>query len=123
MSESDAEVEVPTPPPGLGTAAIAAWQHLHTEYTFEAHHLPLVARYCRTVDRLEALDAILARDGLDADGRLHWAAVEARLLGESLGRLLATLRLPEAEDEDGEDQRQQRRGGHRQPYGLRSVSA
>jgi hypothetical protein len=103
---------VPDPPPHLGAAGLAAWAAYTSRFTFRPDEVPVLTRLVRTVDRLAALDDVLAREGLEQDGAAHWALVESRLLGAVLPRLVASLRLPE----DDAGARPQRRSGYRAPY-------
>jgi hypothetical protein len=74
----------------------------------DAHELALLDEAGRVADRLDALEAALARDGLLLpDRRPHPALVEARQQAITLARLIAALRLP---DDIGAAERPQRRG-------------
>ena len=66
-------------------------------------------------DRLEQLeDEIAAAETLTPKGKAHPALVEARQQQIVLARLIASLRIPDADDEQP-----QRRGAARGAYGLR----
>jgi hypothetical protein len=82
----------------------------------DAHEASLLLQACRTADRLDALEAVLAAEGLMRDGKPHTALVEARQQSLTLARLIATLRLPE--DLEAEH-RPQRRGAARGVYDSR----
>lgn len=114
----------PRPPRGLKTAGKRLWIDVQGKYELEEHESALLLEMCRTADRLEALNAIVAGDGLldDASGRVHPAAVEARQLGIAFARLSAALRLPAGDEADhqADARRPQRRSGARGVY-LRSV--
>lgn len=115
----------PKPPRTLGTGGGRLWRAVLAEYEFEEHELALLAEACRTVDALEALDAVVRRDGpvvASPQGeRANPALVEARAQRITLARVLAALRLPAGEEEAGDVRRPQRRGP-RGVYGPRAVS-
>jgi phage terminase small subunit len=106
------------------------WRSILREYVLEEHELALLREMTRTVDQLDDLAAVVAKDGLMVRGprlteRVHPAVVEARQLRIALARLAAALRLP-AGDEGSEDakvgtRRPQRRVGARGVYQLRSI--
>jgi hypothetical protein len=79
---------------------------------------------CRTADRLDALAAVVAAEGVleEGTGRAHPALVESRQLGIAFARLSAALRLPAGDEGDQQkgSRRPQRRSGARGVY-LRSV--
>jgi hypothetical protein len=68
---------------------------------------------CRQVDRLDALEALIADEGLMVGGhgtvKVHPAVVEARQSAIAVARIAACLRLP-AGEEDGDGQGQRRTG-------------
>ena len=106
------------PPAGLGPAGRALWRRIHEDYDLAEHERRLLVEASRTADTLDMLDAAVRRDGLiGGDGRVHPAAVEARQQRVVLTRLVASLRVP-----DEEEQRPQRRGAARSPYRPRVVS-
>lgn len=111
----------PAPPAGLGTSGEALWRALHDDFDLAQHEQRLLIEACRTADLLDALAAAVAADGvIDADGKVHPAAVEARQQRVVLTRMLASLRIPDGDGEDG-DGRPQRRGGARGAYRPRST--
>jgi hypothetical protein len=94
-----------------------------SDYELEEHEAALLVLACRTADRLEDIAIGLAGEPLtvsNARGDLvaHPLLNEQRQQALTLSRLLASLRLPSGD----EAERPHRRGGARQPYGIRSVS-
>lgn len=86
-------------PTSLGRRGRATWTALTGVYEFDAHEEELLAEVCRVLDVLDALDAVVRRDGILAEGgRVSPAAVEARQQRLTLARLMGALRLP---DESG----------------------
>jgi hypothetical protein len=110
----------PKPPNGLNRAGKTIWAAVVADYELEAHELALLAELCRTKDRLDALDRILAAEGELPDGRVHPALVEARQMAIAFARLSAALRLPAGAEGDQQQnaRRPQRRVGARGVYGL-----
>jgi hypothetical protein len=95
-------------------------------YDIDQHEVALLTQACRTVDRLEDIAAALEAAPLtttNARGDLvaHPLLVEQRQQGIALSRLLASLRLPSGETEDGQLVRPQRRGAARGSYGIRGA--
>jgi hypothetical protein len=75
---------------------------------------------CRQVDRLAALEDLIAAEGLMVSGhgtvKMHPAVIEARQSAIAVARIAACLRLP-AGEEDGDSQ-QRRRTGVRGVYSI-----
>ena len=118
---------IPRAPAGLQASGRALWRAVQGEYELEQHETALLIELCRTVDALDALAAIVAREGYivpTAEGttKANPAAVEARQLRITHARLTAALRLPAGEDDEG-DRRPQRRVGVRGIYGIRGGAA
>lgn len=91
-------------------------------YDLADHEAALLVEVARTVDVLDVLQAAVDRDGMVLEGgRIHPAVQEARAARLVLTRLLASLRIPE-EQEDGTDVRPQRRSGARGAYRPRVIS-
>jgi len=115
----------PKPPTGLKRRGKLLWTEIagaldEQGLELEEHERSLLLEACRTVDQLDALDAILRRGDLTLpDGRVNPALVEARQQRITLTRLIASLRLPEDPAQVGA--RPQRRGAARGSY-LRSVN-
>jgi hypothetical protein len=110
---------VPSAPKGAGSSGRALWRDVLGKYELEEHELALLREAVRTVDDLDALAAVTARDGVTVDGKVHPALVEARQLRIALARLVAALRLPAGdEDDQAAARRPQRRVGARGVYSL-----
>jgi hypothetical protein len=123
-----ADPKIPKPPAGTGPAGRRLWADVLEKYELEEHELSLLREMVRTVDLLDGLAAIVARDGLmvpvlPAGEKVHPAAVEARQARISLARLSASLRLPAGEegDQPAHLRRPQRRGGARGTYGIKGL--
>lgn len=113
------QVAVPDPPDGTGKSGQALWRDVLGKYDLEEHELALLREACRTVDDLDALAAVSARDGMTLGPKVHPAVVEARQLRIALARLLGALRLPSGDDVDpATGRRPQRRGGARGVYSI-----
>ena len=110
--------KTPGPPKGTQASGRRLWRSVLDEFDLDEHELALLRESVRTVDQLDALAEIVAADGPMLDGKMHPALVESRQLRLVLARLLASLRLPEGED----DERPQRRGAARAPYKPRNVA-
>lgn len=112
----------PKPPAGAGKAGAALWRSVLDEYTLEQHELLLLREAVRVVDVLDRLASRLAADGVvvasPQGDRAHPALTEARQQQITYARLLAALRLPAGEEQEGADRRPQRRGAPRAPYTL-----
>jgi hypothetical protein len=115
-------------PKGLGSQGRLLWADVVADYTLDQHEVALLTAACRTVDRLEDIaDALRAAPLTTTNARgdlvAHPLLVEQRQQGISLSRLLASLRLPTGETEDGALVRPQRRGAARGSYGIRGAIA
>ena len=112
---------VPKPPEGAGKAGAALWRAVLSEYELEQHEELLLREALRTVDALDALEALVQTEGAVVDSpqgsKAHPALVEARQQRIALARILAALRLPAGEESDG-DRRPQRRTGARGVYSV-----
>jgi hypothetical protein len=88
----------PRVPNGAGPSGQRLWAGVVDDYVLERHELELLKQAVRCVDDLDALDAVVAQDGVVVDGksgpRVHPALVESRQLRLTLARVLAALRLP-----------------------------
>src|SRR5258707_10111091 len=105
---------VPSAPKGAGTSGRALWRDVLAKYDLEEHELALLREAVRTVDDLDGLAAVVARDGMTIGSRVHPALVEALQLRIALARLLGALRLPAGdEDDQAVGRRPQRRVGAR----------
>ncbi len=90
----------PKPPRGLAARGRAFWRDVAAVYELERPHLEVLREVCRLLDRLDALAAVVARDGEVVRGstgqpRLHPALAEQRQTALALGRLLDVLGLDE----------------------------
>ena len=98
----------PTVPTGTGPGGRRLWRDITGRYDLSEHELALLREAARTVDQLDALAAVVRRDGVTLeDGRPHPALVESRQMRITMARLVAAMRLP---DDDSDDARPQRRG-------------
>jgi hypothetical protein len=118
----------PRAPKGLNPAGRRLWRAILSDFDLDEHELAVLVVACRAVDRLEDVAAALADAPLttkNARGDLvaHPLLVEQRQQSITLTRLLASLRLPTGETEDGELIRPQRRGGARGTYGIRGIAS
>lgn len=94
--------EKPPTPKGLGTRGGKFWRTTVQEFELSPGELQLLAESCRTLDILDALAALVARDGATTTGSAHQLVVhpaigEARQQRLTLHRLLAALALPDDE--------------------------
>jgi hypothetical protein len=89
------------------------------KYDLEEHELALLREAVRTVDDLDVLAAVVAKEGVTLGQRVHPALIEARQLRIALARLLGVLRLPAGDEDDpAVGRRPQRRVGARGIYSL-----
>ncbi|MDI1288845.1 MAG: hypothetical protein PSX37_02690 [bacterium] len=109
---------VPKPPAGLKACGRSLWTAIQKEYALAEHERSILNEACRTVDTIEALQALLDREGLTSvtsqGQRIHPALAELRQQRVTLARLLAALRIPTG---DGEI----RPGQHRGPRGVYGI--
>ena len=116
-----------TPPKGLQVAGKRLWRSIADDYELDVHEEALLLQAGRTVDRLDDIAAALESESLTVtnfkgDPVAHPLLVEQRLQSITLSRLLASLRLPSGEQDDGALKRPQRRGAARGSYGIRGPS-
>ncbi|WP_438494150.1 hypothetical protein [Streptomyces asiaticus] len=110
-------------PPGLGESGRALWESIAGKFGLEVFEQQLLLQACRSADLLDRLAAQAAAGGLtvtNAKGDVvtaPWIS-EHRQQSANLARMIASLRIP---DED--DQRPQRRGALRRSYGIRGSVA
>jgi hypothetical protein len=114
-------------PSGLKAGGRRLWKSVTDDYELDRHELDLLAQAARTVDTLDALEAIVASEGLmsmSAQGaRVHPAVSESRQQKITLARLLAALRVPLGDQEGAENTtRRQPRRAPRGVYGIRGVA-
>lgn len=106
----------PAPPKGTKASGRRLWADVLGRFELDEHELALLREAVRTVDQLDDLAGIVAEEGPILSGKAHPALVESRQLRVVLTRLVASLRLP---DED--DERPQHRGSARGAYQPRAV--
>lgn len=117
----------PKPPTGLKKEGRRLWRSVTDAFDLAVHEEQLLAEACRQADRLAELDRAIRQSPLtieNAKGDLvtHPLRVEARMLAAQFARTLASLRMPDVdEDADAAAQRPQRRGGARGTYGRRTA--
>ena len=114
---------IPKPPKGAGPSGRRVWRAVVGEFELEEHERALVTALVRQVDRLDALEALIAAEGLMVSGhgtrKVHPAVVEARQSAIAVARISAALRLPSGEQADGQDMPGwQRRTGARGVYRI-----
>lgn len=111
----------PEPPEGLQDGGLSVWTATVTAFDLAAHELILLREACRTVDLLDGLQVLIARDGpvlpWGVGTRANPAAVEARQHRIALARLIASLGIPGDDVQD----RVPVRGGARGVYAMRAV--
>ncbi|WP_438479090.1 hypothetical protein [Streptomyces asiaticus] len=110
-------------PPGLGESGRALWESVVDKFELEVHEQLLLLQACRSADLLDELAQQTARGPLtvvNAKGDQVTAPwiTEHRQQSQNLARMLASLRLP-----DEQDERPQRRGAARRSYGIRGSVA
>ena len=118
--------DTPAPPTGSRAGGKRLWHSVVDHYDLDEHERALLTEAVRCVDALDALDALVRREGVVVDSpqgsRAHPALVEARAHRIVLARLLAGLRLPAGEEGDEQaSARPQRRSGYRGVYGITGV--
>jgi hypothetical protein len=106
---------IPATPKGAGPSGKALWRDILGKFELEEHEMALLREAVRTVDDLDGLAAVVARDGRTVGAKVHPALVESRQLRLVLARVLAALRMP-AGDERDLVRRPQRRVGVRGFY-------
>ena len=92
------------PPVGLQTRGKAFWRASVADFDFSTAETALLEEACRCLDRLDLLAATIAQLGAMVTGSqgqpvVNPALTEARGQQLILHRLLAALRLPDAEGE------------------------
>ena len=110
----------PKAPMGTGPSGRKLWSELHSRFEFDEETEALIREAVRVVDRLDALQVVVQRDGVMSPtdpGKVHPALAEARQQEIVLTRLIASLRLP---DQAGATD--QRRGGARGAYKARGAA-
>jgi len=100
------------------TAGKALRSALQARYELEPHELVILDSAAATADLIADLQGVVDRDGVVVDGRPNPALVEVRQQRIVLGRLLAALHIPTADD--GRSRKQPR--GPRGFYGKIEAS-
>ena len=88
----------PSPPQGLAERGVQFWIDLHESLEFDPQETALLTEACRTLDRIEALEALLA-GGLTSVGStgqtvVHPAVAELRQQQAGFARLMGAVNLP-----------------------------
>lgn len=96
------------PPKGLRAGGKRLWAAVTDALVLDEHERSLLIEAARVVDRCDALDRLVRREGSMLNGKAHPALVEARQQQQTMARLIASLRLPL--DLQEPDRRPQRRG-------------
>lgn len=104
-------------PAGTGTAGKRLWRAVTTAFDLEQHELELLRQTVAVLDSCETLQAVTAAQGMLVEDRATAATVELRLQRVLLVKLLADLRVP-----DADDTRPPQRPGSRGAYGRRGAS-
>jgi len=110
-------------PVGLGESGRALWESIAGKFGLEVYEQQLLLQACRSADLLDRLAEQATASGLtvtNAKGDVVTAPwiTEHRQQSANLARMVASLRIP-----DEEDQRPQRRGALRRSYGIRGSVA
>jgi hypothetical protein len=118
-----AKNQIPATPRGTGPNGAKLWRDVLGKYELEEHELALLREMVRTVDLLDELAVIVAREGLMVEGawgsKPHPAVTEARQSKIALARLTAALRLPAGDESAAAaGRRPQRRVGVRGIYAV-----
>ena len=115
-------MSVPKSPPGLKLGGKRLWHAVTDAYELASHEEAILLEAARTVDTLEALEAVVTAEGVTHASpqglRAHPAAVEARQQRVVLAKLIASLRIP-LEGAEAAGRLPQRRVGVRAPGALR----
>lgn len=91
-------------PSGLGRRGRRFWRESVDKYEFNGAEVHLLTEACRTLDRIDALDRLIAEEGQMVRGSMgqpvmHPAIAESRQQRIVLGRLLKQLDLPDDADD------------------------
>jgi hypothetical protein len=122
MLESVPVGDVPAAPDGAGPAGKALWAAVVTDSDLAEHELTLLRQAVAVADVCEALQAIIAAEGLLVMGKVHPAGVELRQQRILLARLIVALRVPLGDEDAAGAQRTQYRGV-RGVYAVRGGAA
>jgi len=101
-------------PPGLKAGGRKLWRSVTDEFELGEHELSILLEAARTVDALDALQAIVRDEGVTNTSpqglRAHPALVEARQQRVTLAKLVASLRIPLDDDQEASRTPQRRSG-------------
>jgi hypothetical protein len=111
------EQKTPPAPKGLAASGRRLWRAILGDYDLEVHELLTLTEACRVIDRLDRLaeageGAPLTVENHRGDPVSNPVLTEARAQEITDVRLIASLRLPDTD----ENIRPQRRGGARGSY-------
>lgn len=106
----------PKTPPGLKAGGRKLWTAVTEEFDLGEHEQAVLLQAARTVDALDALQAVIVAEGVTHQSpqgvRAHPALVEARQQRVTLAKLVASLRIP-LDDDQGHGRLPQQRVGIR----------
>ncbi|WP_432244800.1 terminase [Arthrobacter sp. G.S.26] len=101
-------------PSGLKAGGRKLWRSVTDDFELGEHELSILLEAARTVDALDALQAIVRDEGVtnvSPQGvRAHPALVEARQQRVTLAKLVASLRIPLEEEQEAARTPQRRSG-------------
>ena len=109
-------------PEDTGPDGRRLWDAITRDFELAEHELVLLRQAVRVADTCTDLQAMLDRDGLLLQNRIHPASVELRHQRLLLGRLIVALRVPLGDTGDDDAPRTQYRG-LRGPYAPRGLHA
>ena len=88
----------PRKPAGLEGSGLKFWNKVIEDFDLDHHEVELLAQLCKTLNRIDELDAIADAEGLIIDSpqgkKAHPAAVESRQMRMVFNQLAKTLRFP-----------------------------
>lgn len=112
-------------PAGLGRSGGELWDKITRDHLLEPHELRVLEDLARAADTVDALQAAIDADGVMIETvgggarKVNPAVPEARQARLVVARLAASLRLQPADDDGDEDQGAEQRGQRR--AGVRGV--
>ena len=117
------------PPTGLKTRGRGLWRTILETYRLDPAELVLLHELCRSVDKIQALDAEIGADGLLVSGsrgqipRSHPLLLELRETQKTVSRLVAELALPIAGESVGVRRNPQQRQAAKVRWQRKAVRA
>lgn len=88
----------PRKPAGLDGSGLKFWNKVIEDFDLDHHEVELLAQLCRTLNRIDELDAIADREGLIIDSphgkKAHPATVEARQMRAVFTQMAKALKFP-----------------------------